>query len=161
MSFVTDGVERLSIGAAGDITTTNSISTTNAIYASGGNSNQWNSSYNTVQTNSATTWNYQGTDVKNLTGNWQASYTALTSTSANWDETRSIVQSNSATTWNYQGTDVKALTSNWQNSYTALTSTSASWNETTSTVQTNSAAWAGGSTVVEDANTIIGLSMFL
>lgn len=54
LGFVTDGTERLNIGTTGAITTTNSVSTTNVMYASGGNSNQWNSSYTTVQSNSAT-----------------------------------------------------------------------------------------------------------
>jgi len=54
LGFVTDGTERLNIGVSGAITTTNSVSTTNVMYASGGNSNQWNSSYTTVQSNSAT-----------------------------------------------------------------------------------------------------------
>ena len=122
-----------------DFTVSGAISASSTIYSASGNSDQWNSSYNTIQTNSATTWNYQGTDVKNLTGNWQSSYTALTSTSANWNDVRNTVQTNSATTWNYQGSDVKALTGNWQSSYTALTSTSANWNDTRNTVQTNSA----------------------
>jgi hypothetical protein len=35
-----------------------------------------------VQTNSATTWNYQGTDLKALSGNWQSTYTIFSLTSA-------------------------------------------------------------------------------
>jgi hypothetical protein len=35
-----------------------------------------------VQTNSATTWNYQGTDLKALSGNWQSTYTTFSFTSA-------------------------------------------------------------------------------
>lgn len=66
----------------------------------------------------------------------------------NWQNTYSAVQSNSATNWNYQGTDVKALTANWQNTYSTVQSTSSTWG-------------AGGSFTVEDANSIIGLSIFL
>jgi len=40
-------------------TVTGVLSTTNVIYASGGNSNQWNSTYSTVQTNSGS-WNPAG-----------------------------------------------------------------------------------------------------
>jgi hypothetical protein len=40
------------------------------------NSADWNSTYSTVQANSATTWNYQGTDLKALSGNWQTTYLA-------------------------------------------------------------------------------------
>ena len=42
--------------------------------------------YTTVNQNSATTWNYQGTDIKALTGDYSSSYTT--------------VNQNSATTWN-------------------------------------------------------------
>jgi hypothetical protein len=40
------------------------------------NSANWSSAYSTVQANSATTWNYQGTDLKALSGNWQTTYLA-------------------------------------------------------------------------------------
>ena len=40
------------------------------------NSADWSSAYSTVQANSATTWNYQGTDLKALSGNWQTNYLA-------------------------------------------------------------------------------------
>ena len=43
-----------------------------------------NSVYTTVQSNSATTWNYQGTDLKSLSGNWQGTYTTVQSNSAVW-----------------------------------------------------------------------------
>jgi hypothetical protein len=39
--------------------------------------------YSTVNTNSATNWNYQGNDVKALTGNWQSTYTQFSAQSAN------------------------------------------------------------------------------
>ena len=38
-----------------------------------------NSVYTTVQSNSATTWNYQGTDLKSLSGNWQTTFAASSS----------------------------------------------------------------------------------
>jgi hypothetical protein len=38
----------------------------------------------TVNTNSATTWNYQGTDVKTLTSSWQTTYTVVNTNSATW-----------------------------------------------------------------------------
>jgi hypothetical protein len=49
---------------------------------------------------------------------------------------------------------------NWQSTYTNVQTSSASWNNTYSTVQTNSATWSSG-TPSNDANTIIGLSMFI
>ena len=146
-----------------DFTVSGAISASSTIYSASGDSNQWNSSYNTIQTNSATTWNYQGTDVKNLTGNWQSSYTALTSTSANWNDTRSTVQTNSATTWNYQGTDVKSLTANWQNTYTTFSAQSANNLSVYSTVNANSATWGtggggGGLTIFSEVSSVTSLN---
>jgi hypothetical protein len=63
--------------------------------------------YTTVQSNSATTWNYQGTDLKALSGNWQNTYTTVQSKSANWDSSYTTVQSNSA---------------NWQTTFSASSS---------------------------------------
>lgn len=40
--------------------------------------------YTVVNANSATTWNYQGTDVKSLTSNWQNTYTTVNTGSATW-----------------------------------------------------------------------------
>jgi hypothetical protein len=66
-----------------DLTVTSNISASNLIYDGKGNSSQWNSTYTTVNSNSATIWNYQGTDVKSLTGNWQNSTNWVNSNSAN------------------------------------------------------------------------------
>ena len=99
----------------------------------------YQSTYNTVNTNSSTNWNYQGTDIKSLTANWQNTYISFSSQSANnisvynnvnsksanWDSTYNTVNSYSATNWNYQGLDIKALTGNWQNTYTNFSSQSA------------------------------------
>jgi hypothetical protein len=49
--------------------------------------NQWNGTYSTVQSNSATNWNYQGTDIKALTGNWQGTYSTVGTFSATWGGT--------------------------------------------------------------------------
>ena len=51
--------------------------------------------YTTVQTNSSTNWNYQGSDIKALTGNWQNTYTSFSSQSANNLSVYSTVQTNS------------------------------------------------------------------
>jgi len=53
---------------------------------------------------------------------------------------------------------------NWQNTYTDFSAQSANNASVYSNVQSNSATWSaggGGSFTVEDANSIIGLSMFL
>ena len=134
---------------------------------------QWNSAYSTVNSNSATIWNYQGTDLKALSGNWQNAYTnliansgaylsavdlAFWSVSANWDSVYNTVQANSAIAWNYQGTDLKDLSAGWvggNEAYTNLVANSAAylssvdlsflaasanWDSVYNTVQTNSAA---------------------
>jgi hypothetical protein len=111
--------------------------------------NKGDSAYTTVRVNSATNWNYQGTDIKALTAGWVGgndAYTNLVANSAaylsavdisflsvsgNWNSVYSTVNSNSATTWNYQGTDIKSLTANWQSTYTTVSSNSATWNNKT------------------------------
>jgi hypothetical protein len=80
-----------------DFTVNGEISANNTIYAAVGNSNQWNSVYSAVQTNSAVNWNYQGTDLKDLSANWQNTYSTMSSTSANWSSVYSTVQTTSAT----------------------------------------------------------------
>jgi len=70
----------------GNVTVNGILSSSQIIYASSGNSNQWGSVFTTVQSNSATTWNYQGTDIKALTGNWQNTYTTVQSNSAIWNQ---------------------------------------------------------------------------
>ena len=119
------------------------------------NSSNYNSVYNTVNSNSSTTWNYQGNDVKSLTSNWQNTYNTVQTNSGNWNyqgnDIKSLtsnwestynnfnvqssnnlsvyntVNSNSATTWNYQGNDLKALSSNWENTYNTVQTYSAAW----------------------------------
>ena len=50
--------------------------------------------YSTVQSNSSTNWNYQGTDIKSLTGNWQNTYSTVNSSSASWIQSLSFNSSN-------------------------------------------------------------------
>ena len=75
-----------------------SSSSWNSVYTNVQNTSaNWSSVYSTVQSNSAVAWNYQGTDLKALSGNWQNTYTTVLGTSANWSSVYSTVQSNSAT----------------------------------------------------------------
>lgn len=74
----------------GNLTLAGSISTANT-----GTSQEWYSTYTTVYSNSATTWNYQGSDIKPLTANWQSTYTTFSQTSANPSVT-TLTVSNSA-----------------------------------------------------------------
>jgi len=83
----------------GEISSTSDITTSGKILLQGdGGSDQWNSSYTTVQTNSAT-WDYQGTDLKALSSNWQSTYTVTNTYSGDWNNAYSVsmvYQSNSA-----------------------------------------------------------------
>jgi len=83
---------------------------------------KYEDTYTTVQTNSSS-WNYQGTDLKELSGNWEDTYT--------------IVQNNSATTWNYQGTDLKEISGNWQSTYETVSALSAQWSQDIQTLSFN------------------------
>lgn len=77
-------------------TVTNYLSTNNVFFSSvsivsGSNSFKWTEAYTAVAANSATTWNYQGTDVKNLTSKYENLLTFITNTSANWEESAEII----------------------------------------------------------------------
>lgn len=63
-----------------------SLSTNSVIYASGGNSNDWNSVYTTTQNNSAT-WSGSSstyTTTRDNSANWSEAYTNLVTNSANY-----------------------------------------------------------------------------
>lgn len=60
--------------------------------------------YSTVQTNSAVNWNYQGTDIKALTGNWQSTYSTFSAQSANNASVYSTVNTNSGKWTVFTGT---------------------------------------------------------
>jgi hypothetical protein len=97
------------------LTVVGNVSSTGVVYASGGNSDQWNSAYSTVQSNSADYWNYQGTDLKGLSSGWVGGNDAYTnlfansaaylssvdlsflSVSANWNSVYTTYNKNSAT----------------------------------------------------------------
>jgi len=101
---------KLSLNTAALMASGSFVSTTNYQNASG----NWENTYTTVKNNSATNWNYQGTDLKALTGKYENTFTT--------------VQSNSSTNWNYQGTDLKQLSANWQSTYLSVSALSATWN---------------------------------
>jgi hypothetical protein len=71
----------------------------------------YESTFNTVLNNSST-WNYQGTDIKELTSVWQDAYTNLISFSAEYLEQANL-------------TEVQNTSSNWNESYENLINNSA------------------------------------
>ncbi len=84
------------------LTVVGNISATGSITTLGGNSTSWNTTYTTVNSNSATTWNYQGTDLKNLSSGWvggNSAYTTVNSNSASWNTVYTTVCAQSAN-WN-------------------------------------------------------------
>lgn len=63
------------------------LSTTNVVFASSGNSDNWSSAYTTVQANSSTWGTSSGgadAQVRALTGNWQSTYTTVQANSSTW-----------------------------------------------------------------------------
>ena len=148
---LTGGAVSGSVAIDGDVTIASILSTANVIYASGGNSDEWNNAYSTVNANSAT-WGAGGgggtidTGVRALTSNWQDTYTTFSAQSANNASVYSTVNANSAT-WaidNTTDTGVRALTSNWQDTYTTFSAQSANNASVYSNVNANSAIWATG-----------------
>ena len=123
------------------VTSSNSANWNNAYTVTSSSSANWNSAYSTVQANSATTWNYQGADLKALSANWQSTYTTVNSFSGGWQNGYSVTSTNSAR-WNNNYTVVSSSSANWNNTYTVTSTSSASWNSVYSTVQTNSANWS-------------------
>lgn len=111
------------------------IVVTGSISATGGNSNNWNSVYTTVQ-NTSSTWtggNNAFTNVQTNSANWQATYTSVNANQTNWTAAY---------------TSVNANQTNWSNAFTSVQSNSASWtggNIAFTTIQANSASWNGGS----------------
>jgi hypothetical protein len=95
----------------------------------------WQNTYNTVQSNSATSWSYQGTDLKALSGNWQSTYNTVSSLSANWNSaynTATTYQNTSAlltpltltntlTSQLVLNTAINSLTGNWNSAYNTAT----------------------------------------
>ena len=68
------------------LTVTGSVSATNNVFTSGGNSDQWNLSYTTIITNSGD-WSAGGalpTDVTANSANWDSTYTTVSTSSGSW-----------------------------------------------------------------------------
>ena len=138
-------------------------------------SGDWNSSYTTVESNSAS-WDAHA-DISLLqttSGDWDSSYTTvesnsaswdahtdpyddtlLQSSSSNWDSSYNTVESNSAS-WDahtdpYDDTLLQSSSSNWDSSYTTVEANSASWASHTdvNVLQSASTEWDDTSTVVQ------------
>lgn len=87
------------------------------------------STYTTVSANSATTWNYQGTDLKALSAEWVGgnnAYTTVNANSANWNAGYTYSSTSSATN-NLVNTKVQTASASWDSVYTTTNANSASW----------------------------------
>ena len=76
----------------------------------------------TVQSNSAS-WNYQGSDIKALTGNWEEAYTNLVTNSAAYLSSVDL--------------SFLSVSTNWDSAYTTVQNNSASWGASTITTTTS------------------------
>lgn len=107
------------------LTVSGNISASGVVYASGGNSNQWNANatlfaqysagwqntYNTVSANSGN-WNSIYNTVRTASSNWQNTYNTVSSTSGDWNNTFNTTKSNSGR-WESSYTSVNSLSSTW------------------------------------------------
>jgi len=84
------------------------LSAAGTVYASGGNSDLWNSNYTAFTANSAN-WNNSYTTLTANSANWNNSYTTLTANSANWNSTYTTTNTTSGN-WNVGGNMPIALT---------------------------------------------------
>jgi hypothetical protein len=87
------------------LTVTGSLSTSSTMFASGGNSNQWNSNYTTTNTNSAN-WSSVYTSFSTNSGKYDSNWTTVNTNSGKWDSNWTTVNSNSAN-WILDGGNTK------------------------------------------------------
>jgi len=91
----------------------------------------WNNTYTTVQLNSATNWNYQGYDLKDLSATWVGGNEAYTN-----------LISNSSAYLSSVDLSFLSVSGNWDSSYTTVNYLSSYWNSVYSNVSSNSAIWS-------------------
>ena len=121
------------------LTVVGDISATGVIYASGGNSNKWNSIYTSVL-NTSGNWDSVYSSVLNTSGNWDSVYTSVNTNSANWDSVYTSVKDTSAN-WDSVYTSVKDTSANWDSVYTSVKDTSANWDSVYTSVLNTSGNW--------------------
>lgn len=151
-NITTDG----SITAAGGIYTADNITATgnitgasikaqNTLFANGGDSLMWNSSYSTV-TNLSSLWNHgytAATTISSLSSNWNTTYTTITSNIDGWNDAITITRNLSTGIL----TTVNTLSSGWSNAYTVANTLSVacllsgSWETSYKTLCSLSALW--------------------
>ena len=108
----------------------------------------WDSTYNTVSTNSAN-WDSTYNTVNINSANWDSTYTSVSTNSSNWDSAYATVSS--SPNWDSVYNTVNSLSPNWdsvyntiainESTYNTVNTSSANWDSTYNTVNTNSADW--------------------
>jgi len=137
-SFIVNSAGNVGIGVdalfdvGAKLSVVGSISSTDIVYASGGNSNLWNSAYTNLVTNSAAYLSGSDLSFLSVSANWNSVYSNVNANSAQWaiDSTTD--------------TGVRSLTSNWENTYTTVQSNSSTWNYQGSDIRALTAGWVGG-----------------
>jgi hypothetical protein len=126
----------------------------------------WDSTYTTVQSNSSTTWSYQGTDIKNLTGFWDSVYSSYYSNSASYttitfSDSKYVPLSGatltgtlnaptlSAITLYGDGSNLTGIVAGDTQATTFVRSNSSNWDSTYTTVNSKSASWDSSYTTVQ------------
>jgi hypothetical protein len=116
------------------------IGSAGTIYVSGGDSTQWNSVYNSVQSTSAS-WDSVYSSVANTSANWDSVYTSYSTNSSlfltnetdsqtlTFDENTSelSILSGNVVSLSAINSSVRELSTNWQNAYTVVNANSAAW----------------------------------
>lgn len=129
----------------------NSISAVSGVFADTLNAKNSISSPDLNQLKSASgNWNSTYTTVSSNSSNWQSVYNTFKSTSGSFLTTETdsqtlsynepaIISISNGNTVSLSSLDVRSLSSNWQSTYSTVSSNSASWQSTYSTVNANSA----------------------
>ena len=125
-------------------------------------SDNWDSTYTTVSSNSAT-WvggggSYDDSLLQATSGYWDSTYTTVSSNSASWvggvSYDDSLLQSTSGS-WDSTYTTVSSNSATWSVDTiyddSLLQSTSGSWDSTYTTVSSNSATWGAGGDPYDDS----------
>ncbi len=144
----------------GQISSTSDITTNGKIYIQDdGNSDQWNSTYTNVQSNSSN-WN-TAFNISTAYQNESSSFvtnTLLQSTSALLTP---LTTTNLLTSQLVLNSTLNSLSGNWQDTYTNVQANSASYATTNYVTSVSGQLQSQINSLVEDSNTIIGLSIFL
>jgi uncharacterized protein YoxC len=131
------------------LTVVGNISSTGIVTASGGDSEQWNSGYTTLENISAN-WDSVFSSVNSVSADWNSVYSDVNSLSSNWDSVYSSVEETSGT-WDSVYSDVNSLSSNWDSVYSSVEETSANWDSVFSSVNSISGNW---NSVYSDVNSL-------